>query len=390
MNILIISGLFDINPSSGGGLLMKQYVDELLAQGHEVTVCYETSNEGDLAARQDARFIYLPEVKDQFFAKKNLLAKAANKLKSKLAPQTLYRKRDFSYCEPLAKQLIKEKSIDVVQVDFPWMMPVIEVLPENVLRVFVSHELRSRREDNVQRKDFDLMREEELEYISKYDAVLTLTPVEKEYITQHMPRLTCYESTMGVYKETGSKFSPSLAAEKIVFLGSGNHLPNLDAIEYLCTEIWPILLKELPEARLNITGNYQDDFKDKFSAVPGIEWVGFVPDLDDFMRNTISVVPVRLGSGIRIKILDSMRMGAPVVSTPMAAEGIACTDGKDILLGADADEFAAQVISLWRDPERYKNMSEAGRALVQQKYELHQTTAERVKLFDELRQTKQR
>jgi glycosyltransferase involved in cell wall biosynthesis len=100
-----------------------------------------------------------------------------------------------------------------------------------------------------------------------------------------------------------------------------------------------------------------------------IEVLGFVPDIREYMaRAAVYVVPLRIGGGTRLKILDALAMGKAVVSTTIGAEGLELTNGQDILI-ADADEeFAQKVVTLLKKTELRKTMAENGRATVEKKY----------------------
>ncbi len=172
------------------------------------------------------------------------------------------------------------------------------------------------------------------------------------------------------------------SATKLVFLGSGKHQPNLDGISYFLTEIWPKLHPQHPQLQLHITGIYTDEFKAQFAAHKGVVWAGFVNDLAAFLYSAVSIVPIRLGSGIRVKILESMALGAAVVSTPMAAEGITAEAGAEMLIGADAEHFAAAVERLLNDPTLYHTISTQARAFVYRHYELAACTQKRIAVLN--------
>ena len=141
-------------------------------------------------------------------------------------------------------------------------------------------------------------------------------------------------------------FCPSFEEEQnheIVFVGSMDWLPNEDAAFYFCEQILPAIRKELPEATFWIVGR-RPSRRCKMSLDrkgTGIRITGTVDDVRPFLRRgAIVVVPLRVGSGTRLKIFEAMACGKAVVSTTLGAEGLPVTSGKDIVLADDPGDFA--------------------------------------------------
>lgn len=137
----------------------------------------------------------------------------------------------------------------------------------------------------------------------------------------------------------------------MVFCGSMDWLPNVDAVVYFVAEILPLIRKKLPSARFTIAGRSPDP--KVLRAVEGIEGITITGRVDDMRpylwRNRISVVPLRIGGGTRLKIYECMAAGTPVVSTSIGAEGLRYSDGEDILLADDPQGFADACIRLLTD-----------------------------------------
>jgi glycosyltransferase involved in cell wall biosynthesis len=162
-------------------------------------------------------------------------------------------------------------------------------------------------------------------------------------------------------------FSGSPAA---FFVGSLFYQPNLDSVMTLKKEIWPLVRQIIPDAVCHIAGNPGSlDMRDLHDPLNGILFHGLVADVRPYFRmSQVMVVPLRVGSGTRIKILESMATATPVVSTAVGAEGIDCTNNLDILLGETPKELAFSVIRLLSDRELAFRMGMAGRALVEKRY----------------------
>ena len=158
----------------------------------------------------------------------------------------------------------------------------------------------------------------------------------------------------------------------IVYQGGMDWFPNRDALEYFVRAILPLVQKETPGVRLIAAGrNPPAEFRARFSDVPALEFTGTLPDLRPVIaKAAICVVPLRIGSGTRLKILEAGAMGKAMVSTTIGAEGLDFVPGKEILIADDPAAFAGNVVELLRDPARRKAMGEAAHNRVLQDYDV--------------------
>jgi glycosyltransferase involved in cell wall biosynthesis len=137
----------------------------------------------------------------------------------------------------------------------------------------------------------------------------------------------------------------------IVFTGSMDWEPNIDAMEYFCREIWPAVLAVFPEARFQIIGRNPHPRVQRLAS-SSVEVTGTVASVADYLRNaTVVIVPLRIGGGTRLKIFEAMAMGKAMVSTSIGAEGLDVTNGRDLLIADDAPAFSSSILQLLRDPE---------------------------------------
>jgi glycosyltransferase involved in cell wall biosynthesis len=141
------------------------------------------------------------------------------------------------------------------------------------------------------------------------------------------------------------------AGPLVVFVGAMDWEPNIDAMEYLCREIWPLLLAQVPEAKLRIVGRNPGE-RVRRLAKPSVEITGRVPSvLEHLHQAAVVVVPLRIGGGTRLKIYEAMAAGKTVVSTSVGAEGLDVRPGRDILLVDETKAFADAIVRLLRDPD---------------------------------------
>jgi glycosyltransferase involved in cell wall biosynthesis len=139
------------------------------------------------------------------------------------------------------------------------------------------------------------------------------------------------------------------AAPLVVFTGSMDWPPNIDAVEYFSREIWPHVLKQVPDARFRIVGR-DPHVRVRNLARASVEVTGTVNSIVDHLRDAVVlVVPLRIGGGTRIKIYEGMAMGKATVSTSLGAEGLDVRHGHDILLADEPLQFAKYVATLLCD-----------------------------------------
>ncbi len=156
----------------------------------------------------------------------------------------------------------------------------------------------------------------------------------------------------------------------LVFAGKMDFRPNIDAMRWFCGEILPRIQAEIPLAHIVIVGQKPSPQVVALGEQKGVQVTGWVPDIRPFVSDAVVyVVPLRMGSGTRLKVLEAMAMGKAIVSTSRGIEGIDTTPDREVLVANSPDEFARVVIGLLRSPERRRELGRAARSLVEAKYD---------------------
>jgi glycosyltransferase involved in cell wall biosynthesis len=164
--------------------------------------------------------------------------------------------------------------------------------------------------------------------------------------------------------------SPIGAGHELLFVGGLHWPPNADAVGYFIDDILPIVRRRLPDAHLTVVGRTDERVQHRLCTVSGVTFAGHVPDIEPFFRRSRAmVVPLRSGSGMRVKILDALARGMPTVTTSVGCEGIEATAGHHLLIADTAAAFAADVVRLLTDDELAMSLSRSSRELVQRKYD---------------------
>jgi glycosyltransferase involved in cell wall biosynthesis len=148
-------------------------------------------------------------------------------------------------------------------------------------------------------------------------------------------------------------------APLISFVGAMDWEPNVDGVEYFCSQVWPAIQAEVPEARFRIVGRNPDRRVEKWAS-GSIEVTGRVPSVVEHLcQSAVVIVPLRIGGGTRLKIYEAMATAKAVVSTTIGAEGLDVHHGRDIMLADDPRSFAQAVIMLLRDRDLRRRYEEA-------------------------------
>ena len=181
-------------------------------------------------------------------------------------------------------------------------------------------------------------------------------------------------------------FAPVTDRPEIVYVGQYGYRPNERAALELVDDVLPLVAAEVPETRVRLVGrNPTEALRQRES--PSVEVVGPVADVVPYLHGArVLGVPLRAGSGTRLKILEAMAAGTPVVSTPLGAAGIDARPGVDLLLAESPSELAAGITRVLRDDDLAQGLSAAGRALVEARYDWSVLTPGLLSLHAELRE----
>jgi polysaccharide biosynthesis protein PslH len=158
--------------------------------------------------------------------------------------------------------------------------------------------------------------------------------------------------------------------DSLVFSGSLTYGPNFEAIDYFLKEIFPLVLKDIPDAKLVVTGKLDGVALEQLPDCPGVKFTGFLSEIHPVIAQSwVNIVPLRTGGGTRLKVLESLGLGTPVVSTPKGVEGLDLIPGQDCLVGEDARSFAKALTTLLKDEMLRRRLSINGQRTVIDRYD---------------------
>jgi glycosyltransferase involved in cell wall biosynthesis len=205
-------------------------------------------------------------------------------------------------------------------------------------------------------------------------AVIVASPSEAEALPrvagQRRSRVHVLPTGVAAAPATGVAGAPPAARgdgpARLVFTGTLGYAPNVDAVLHFCRDIFPRIRRERPDARFDVLGDgASPELVAVCRAVPGVFLLGFVSDVFAALRQaTVFVCPMRQGTGIKVKLLEAMACGLPIVASPIAVEGVPeVVDGSHLHVAASAEDFARRVLDLLGDARQRQALGDRAREL---------------------------
>jgi len=259
---------------------------------------------------------------------------------------------------------------DVVQIESPFMLPYARLCQRPV--VLRSHnvefriwDLLARHERNPLRR-FALrrvaasLRAYEVKNLNTPDAIVPISDADADDFRSLGCTRPIHVAPCGVTLPALRDIAPE--PNTVGFIGSLDFRPNQEAVRWIVDELWPRVLERMPSARLSIAGSAAPEWIRRLPA-----YAGRVDDANDFLqRMSVVIAPLFAGGGMRIKVLEAMSVGRPVVATPLGAGGV---DVDDLVLAEEPIAFAEAIVRLLRDRESAERMGAAARASVAERYD---------------------
>jgi len=282
------------------------------------------------------------------------------------------------------RELIVRHRVDILQVEHSILAGYREAVPPgHGCRTILSfHNVASRQYGRLPHLDLPirerllfrvkarLMRRWEARHSARFDHCLVVSPAERDLLHREDPSLPITVVENGVDARQRPPLDEAEAGNALLFVGVMGYEPNEDAARYFCGRILPLVEREVPDVRLLIVGHAPREAVRRLADRGNVTVTGSVKDvLPYYRRARVSVVPLRAGGGTRLKILESMALGRPVVSTSIGCEGLAVEDGVHLLVADDPETFARRVIGLLRSPERRTGLALQARRLVEEHYD---------------------
>jgi len=273
------------------------------------------------------------------------------------------------FFEKHLRNIIASNKFDLVQIEFFEFLPLVRNIPSDITTVFIHHEIRfvrAMREmvlflvtTQSDRGRLIDLRTREIALLRKYDYIVTLTAVDKIKLEEYIPEIPIIVSPPLLECSTTKRVESKdfIFANKLIFIGGSAHFPNIDGVRWFIDDILPLIWKENKDIKLYIIGEWEYQYIAKWSS-PQIVFTGYIDDISDIANGAIAVIPIRIGSGLRIKIIDAANHRIPFVTTSVGVEGLDFLDNIDCGIADSAIDFSHKVILLFKDKNMVVQMTE--------------------------------
>ena len=382
MKILYITYGLPYPPHSGARLRDFHLINQVAVQ-HSVSVL--SLLESPEERRYLSSLVHCCEQVDTVLAAAKSWARHLSGIAHALASGRPLATHLFHYPEMVARvrAIATTWNPDIVQIEHSFLAPYVRAIPDDhpgktILSMHNLGALQYRRmlrlRTGIWQKllflfKWMLMRGWEPRWAAKFDHCLVVSPVEERLLRAAVPNLPVSVIDNGADTESRRRLPPPPGGNALLFVGTMGYPPNADAVLHFHRAIMPRLRRRIPDVELIVVGRHPPPAVRRLDQQPDVTVTGYVNDLIPwYQRSRITVVPLRAGGGTRLKILESMALGRPVVSTSLGCEGLEVSDCEHILVADNPAEFADAVIRLIEDEELYRRMISSARQRVETRY----------------------
>jgi glycosyltransferase involved in cell wall biosynthesis len=399
LNLIILNILFLCNkspwpPKEGGAIAMNRLIEGLIDAGHSVKV---------LAVNSEKYHVRKEDVPQQYLDKTHIEWVDVD-LKVKVLPAFLHFLAGKSYhvsrfisvrFKTKLTQVLKQDHFDIVQLETLFMAPYIPVIRAHsnakiTLRLHnIEHLIWQRLfyqnlfspKGIYFRHLFRTLKKYELKTLCEVDGLLPITEKDAGFFKEHT-KTRIKTIPYGVdLPETGDE---GVSENALFYIGAMNWMPNQEGIRWFLKNVWPTLNRKFPQLKFYLAGREMPAWLLNLKA-ENVVVLGEVEDAEQFVRSKrIAVIPLFSGSGIRIKIIESMSLGKAVVSTQMGAEGIDYENAKNIYIADTSEAFIQYISILYTQPELAEKMGREARKLIAEKHQKKEIIRQLTGLYQEI------
>jgi glycosyltransferase involved in cell wall biosynthesis len=403
MQILFLTAQLPEPPHAGGTLRTNGLMRSVHAAGHDVHVL--SFGEPDQLKINRAAL-------DEFCASVEIVPSPPRKLIHRLRDLLLTHYADMQrrfdslrYAAKLA-QILTQRRFDLIQIESLEMaayLPVIQRVQPDTPRIYDSFNAEFDMQKSVYEAERRSLRRLpgalysfvqwrrllrfEREVCESVARVIAVSEADAELFRWLAPGRPVSVVSNGIntalYAQTDT--SLDLGECALVFTGSMAYRPNVDAAIWFADHVLGKVRAYVPGARFFIVGSQPHSRLNTLREHEHIQITGWVPDVNPFLHAaSVYVVPMRMGSGTRLKLLQAMAAGCAVVSTTTGAQGLTVQDGVELRLADTADAFAQAIIGLLKDPDQRRRLGENGRRYVQNHYDWTVIAPHLLRVYDEI------
>ena len=397
MKILLLCNKPPYPASEGGPMAMNSIITGLLEAGHEVKI---------LAINDPKYNVKESDIPDEYKEKTGIeLINVDLRVKPLNAFVNLFTKKSYhverfiskAFKEKLVETLEKE-AFDIVQLEMLYMAPYVQTIREHSKAMIVlrSHNVEHKIWERIanETKFFakrwyinhlaKTLKDYELSALETVDGIAAITRKDASFFRKYCSK-PIIDIPYGVYPE---QFTPNYEIEgppQFYHIGSMNWMPNEEGIKWFIDEVLPKTVEKVPDFVFHLAGRSMPDWLTNLNN-PHIDVIGEVSDAKEFVANhDVAIVPLLSGSGIRIKIIESMAMGKTVITTRVGAEGILYDEEVNIIIAENKARMVEAIRSINENPETAVKIGQAARKLVEENYDNRKIIARLLMFYEQIK-----
>ena len=399
MKILLLCNKPPYPASEGGPMAMNSIVTGLLDAGHQVKI---------LAVNSKKFNVQESDIPEEYKRKTGIeLINVDLRVKPFKAFINLFTKKSYHVERFISKgfkarlvELLEKEQFDVVQLEMLYMAPYVDDIRAHskamiVLRAHnVEHKIWERiaKETKFFLKRWYVnhlaktLKEYELNALETVDGIAAITRKDAAFFRKYCSK-PIIDIPYGVYPET---FTPKYEVEgkpSFYHIGSMNWMPNEEGIRWFIDEVLPKTVEKVPDFTYHLAGRNMPEWLTTLNH-PNVNVVGEVPDAKEFVAShNVAIVPLLSGSGIRIKIIESMAMGKTVITTRVGAEGILYDEEVNIVIAENKAKMVEAIRTINENPQIAERIGRAARQLVEESYDNRKIIARLLMFYEQIKPT---
>lgn len=374
--VLLVTPTVPYPPNWGFGIRVFNFIRELSRTCDVTVVCYADNAD---RPKVDELRQYCVGVHTVVSPLSSTWRKRAAQLRSVVSRRSFQslglRSRPM---EALLRRLLSDGTFDLVQLESSQLNAVVDwgstalIVDEHNLEYELLHRMYEV-ETSPLRKGYNWLeyrkfRTEEFAAWRRADACVVTSTREQTVLGARERSKPTHVAPNGVDVDFFEPSGAAVAPETIVYTGLMSYRPNSDAVTFFVHEVLPLIVAERPSVQFTIVGLRAHESVGALAG-PNVRILSDVPDVRPYVREAaVFAVPLRMGSGTRLKILEGLAMGKAMVSTTLGCEGIDVEAGEHLLVADEPAAFAYAVLQLMNDQELSQQLGRSGRTLVEERY----------------------
>ena len=397
MKILLLCNKPPYPASEGGPMAMNSIITGLLDAGHQVKI---------LAINNEKYKVSEADIPDDYKRKTGIeLIDVDLQVRPTKAFLNLFTKKSYHVERFISKdfearlvEVLQKEQFDVVQLEMLYMAPYVATIREHskamiVLRAHnVEHLIWERiaKETKFFVKRWYInhlartLKNYELDAIETVDGIAAITRKDAAFFRKYCSK-PVVDIPYGVYPEEFTPKTEIKGHPKFYHIGSMNWMPNEEGIRWFIDEVLPKTVEKVPQFIYHLAGRNMPEWLTNLNN-PNINVIGEVPDAKEFVANhDVAIVPLLSGSGIRIKIIESMAMGKTVITTRVGAEGILYDEEVNIIIAENVAKMVEAIRSINENPQIAVKIGEAARKLVEETYDNRKIISRLLMFYEQIK-----